>query len=265
MNSPATPAPAAAKGWYRCPQPRPQSRVRLVFFPHAGGTAAFYRGWAGALPPAVEVHCAQYPGHGDRIAEDCARDISELVEAAADALTPLTSRPVALFGHSLGAAVAYEVARLLERRGAEVAHLFLSGRPAPHRQRDDHVHQGGDEDLLDDVRRLGGTDEEALRQPQLRSVLLPVLRADYQISETYRAVEGPPLRTPVTALLGDQDPEVNHAEATAWCDVTEGATAVRAFPGDHFYLVRHQAEVAETVCEGLGIRAPQPVAWPSTP
>jgi pyochelin biosynthetic protein PchC len=154
----------------------------------------------------------------------------------------------------MGAAGAYEVARRLERRhAAPLAHLFVSGRPAPCHHRPGTKHLGPDDDLWDELRRLGGTDPAALENPQLRSALLPTLRADYRLIESYRPVDAAPLATPVSALVGDVDTEALVDEVAAWAGYTRAAFDLTVFDGDHFYLVPHRTKVLAGVIRSLGL------------
>ncbi|MET8388555.1 alpha/beta fold hydrolase [Streptosporangium canum] len=248
--------------WLRCQRADPAPRLRLVCFPHAGSAAGFFRTWAGRLPYGVELYAVQYPGRQDRIEEEFAADMDGLAGPVAAALEDLPGVPIALFGHSMGAAVAHEVARRLEERErVPLAGLVVSGRPAPDRLRPAEVHLGGDEALLTDLRRLGGTSEEVLADPALRALVLPALRADYRLIETYEPRPRPPVRTPICVCLGDADPEVDLDEAAAWADHTAGGFGLRAFPGDHFYLVAHEDELIREVLRHCRLSDP----WPSTP
>jgi pyochelin biosynthetic protein PchC len=239
--------------------------MRLVCFPHAGGSARFFRSWAGQLPVTIELLAVQYPGREDRLDEECLTDMGQIADRIAAVLDPVMDRPLVLFGHSLGAAIAYEVARRLGRRtGQGPAALFVSGRPAPSRQRAESLHLAQDHVLWDDVRRLAGTRGQVLDHPELASLMLPTLRGDYRLSETYRSAPGPLLRCPVIACLGDSDPEVTPAEARCWGEVTGGGFSLQVFAGDHFYLVSREAEVVAMLVSQLAAHAVG-MAWPSAP
>ncbi|MGN9841250.1 thioesterase II family protein [Nonomuraea sp. H19] len=217
----------------RCFTRRYAPRVRLVCFPHAGGAASFFRSWPVGLPADVEVWAVQYPGHEDRITEPCAGDMDHLAGDIAADLRPLSDRPIALFGHSLGAVVAYEVARLL----GDAVHLFASARHAPAETVPGDVHLRDDDAVIDELVRLGGTDGTLLREPEPRSVFVPAIRADFRLAETYRHRPGPHLGCPITALIGRDDPEVTSAQAERWRVHTGHRFALRELPGDHFYLI----------------------------
>jgi pyochelin biosynthetic protein PchC len=224
--------------------PRPGAALRLFCFPHGGGGASAYAHWAEWLPPGVEPVAVQYPGREDLTGEPVPADMDELANALTAAIAPLTGRPYALFGHSMGATVAYEVAQRLRARGARPpAHLVASAREAPHDEQGGDVHRGDDEDLHAELVRLGATPSEVLRDPELRKMIFGYVRADYRIIETYRARPLPPLDCPVTVFLGDRDPDLTAAEAMGWRRATRARTELRLFSGDHFYLVPQRPAV----------------------
>ncbi|WP_216215651.1 thioesterase II family protein [Amycolatopsis aidingensis] len=238
--------------WIRRYHPAPDAPHRLVCFPHAGGSASYYFPVARSLSPRVDVLAVQYPGRQDRHTEPCIDDIGELAGRTAEALRPWTGQPLAFFGHSMGASLAFEVARRFEADGILLSRLFVSGRRAPTRTRNDGVHQLDDEGLLAEMRMLGGTEAAVLQEEDLLRMMLPVLRNDYKAAETYRYVPGPDVSCPIHALVGDQDPRVPVDEARSWGDHTSGEFTLRVFPGGHFYLGQQQAEVLRTISEHLG-------------
>ncbi|RFS82673.1 thioesterase [Actinomadura spongiicola] len=241
--------------WFRCAEHRPWASTRLFCLPHAGGSAVFYRSWAKEIAPAVEVHAVQYPGRADRLAEPYVTDAERLARLIAGAMAALDDRPAALFGHSMGAVVAYEVARLLQERGTAPAHLFVSGARPPHDRGDDRVHERDDDGLVAEMLRLGGTDGEALREPELRELVLPYVRNDFKLIETYVHRPGTRLTVPVTAIIGDADPHVTEAQAAGWADVTDGEFALTVMPGGHFYLAERQAALIAEVVRALDVPA----------
>ncbi|MEU2929439.1 alpha/beta fold hydrolase [Streptomyces sp. NPDC007251] len=228
---------------------------RLVCFPHAGGSATAFKDLAHRLPATFDVVAVQYPGRQDRYAETPYTALLPLVEAVAGELARELAadpgRPYALFGHSMGALVAFETARLLARGELpDPQRLFLSGRGGPETDSLPY-HLYDDTDVLADVRRLGGTDQAMLADPDLLELVLPALRADYQALGTYHWCGGEPLAAPVTALTGDNDPMMTVEDAHTWRAHTTGDFAVKVFSGGHFYLFDHLEGVAAAVTEGL--------------
>ncbi|WP_432138459.1 MULTISPECIES: thioesterase II family protein [unclassified Streptomyces] len=237
-----TRAAGSAASWLRTLHAPPRPGTRLVCFPHAGGAASFFRGWPALLPADTEVLAVRYPGREDRILEEPVTSMAELAGPVADALAALPALPTAYFGHSMGASVAYETAL---RQGSQAGPrlLAVSGRAAPHRL----PVFGFDDDaaLLADVRRRGGPLAPALDDPDLTELVLPALRADYGLLRRYTAeARAERLDIPVIAYYGDADTDVPAADVVAWADVAApGTFTARAFPGDHFYLVPHAADL----------------------
>lgn len=242
--------------WFRCAETRPWASMRLFCFPHAGGSAVFYRPWATQVTPAVEVHAVQYPGRADRMRDPMIEDAQRLGRLIAGSMAPLMDRPAALFGHSMGAIVAYEVARILQSRGVPPTHLFVSGARPPHRRGErEGVADRDDDGVVDALAKLGGTDADLLQDPELRELVLPYVRNDFRLIERYEHAAGPRLRLPVTALIGDADPHVNERQAAGWAEITDARFTAKVFPGDHFYLVPQQAQVLAELLHRLEVPA----------
>ncbi|GLF93151.1 thioesterase II family protein [Streptomyces yaizuensis] len=251
--------------WLRNYSPAPEAAIRLVCFPHAGGSASAYHPMVKALSPAVDVTGVQYPGRQDRRSEPCVDTIPGLVDRIVPVLASVADdRPLALFGHSMGATVAYEVARRLEAAGGPGAPVlvFLSGRRPPHLQHSSQVHLLDDEGILRELMTLGGSAVEALADPELRELVMPSIRNDYHAVETYEHVPGPPLRCPVVGLSGDADPRASVTDVEGWRQYTEGPFAMHVFPGGHFYLQDRgdelhaavRAELAQVGARGANAR-----------
>ncbi|GAA5078341.1 thioesterase II family protein [Streptomyces similanensis] len=247
----AQPAGPLDSPWTRRYASAPDASVRLVCLPHAGGSAPFYNELAKALSPDVEVVAVQYPGRLERWRDPLMENLAELADVLTGELLPLTEGDFALFGHSLGTTVAFEVARRLQARGRTPVHLFASGRGAPSRHRREFATRPDDRTLLQLMRGLGGTDPRVLEDEELMRLALPVLRADYTLLDSYRYVPGPPLDCPVTALNGKEDHKVTPADAEAWREHTTGSFDSLVFPGGHFYLVDQRAEVTGTITARL--------------
>ena len=233
--------------------PRPRARLRLFCVPYAGGSASAYRTWFEGLPATVEVCAVQLPGRETRYTEPLLTDARAAAGALADAIAPLLDRPFAFFGHSLGALVAWETVLALGRqRAVAPAVLFVSGHRAPHLPRDvGPIHDLPETLFVDELRRLNGTPVEVFADRELLRLVLPQLRADFRMAETYVPAPAGPLSCSVVALGGSEDERTPRRSLEAWREVTTGPFDVRLFPGDHFYFNRHRATVLGVVAGHL--------------
>ncbi len=209
-------------------------RVRLVCLPYAGGAASLYRDWP-ARPPDVDLVAPQLPGREERFGEPVPTELTALVDDLLPTVAAL-GPPVVLFGHSMGALVAYELARRLTGDGFPPATLVVSAHPAPHLpQRHPPLHRLPDAAFVDQLRRLGGTPSGVFEEPELVELLLPALRADFTATETYRSPPGPRLGCRILAVGGRDDPRVEAGELDAWRAHTSGPFTQLQLPGDHFF------------------------------
>lgn len=243
---------ATVDPWIPYRRTRPGARARLFCFAHAGGGASTFRSWAEGLPPEVEVCAVQLPGREGRIGEPAFSTMERLIPILADALRPYLDRPFAFFGHSLGSLISFELARELRRRGGVLPlHLFASGCRAPGFSDLDIIHDKSDAELLERLRALGGIDDALLAHDELMQILLPTLRADASVSETYVLAAEPPLDGALTVLGGLDDPRTKPEGLAAWRAQTRGPFALAMFPGGHFFLRGQQAEVLNLIADGL--------------
>ncbi|GLY29444.1 alpha/beta fold hydrolase [Kineosporia sp. NBRC 101731] len=227
--------------------------ARLVCLPHAGGSASFYLPLTRALAPAgIDVLAVQYPGRQDRSSEVPVRDLGVLADRVAEAVGALPGEvPLSLFGHSMGSAVGFEVARRLSNTGRGPARLFVSGRRAPSVFGGGTVHRRDDAGLLAEIRSLDGTAALVLQDEELMRLALPALRADYEAIELYRASPQDTVDCPVTVLTGDADPRTPLEEVAGWATHTTATCEVQVFPGGHFYLSENVDGVAGLLRERL--------------
>ncbi|WP_328745001.1 alpha/beta fold hydrolase [Streptomyces sp. NBC_00285] len=242
--------------WIRRFHPAADAPARLLCFPHAGGAAAAYHPLSAAVTGPLEPLVVQYPGRHDRFAEPFAERIGEVVDAVLDALSAdPAGRPPALFGHSMGAVVAFETARALQARGQVPAALFVSGRGGPSVPVAARWPKApSDAELLAEMRLLAGTDDVLLADPMLLELILPALRADYAMLFAHTHRPGPRLRCPVVALTGDADPRVPVSAVAAWERETEGAFTTHVLPGGHFFVDEHLPYVARVLTSvGVGV------------
>lgn len=206
---------------------------RIICFPHAGGTASFFRNWGKSLPT-FEVYSVCYPGRAGRIEEPQPIDIRKVAQEVAKAVEPLKALPLILFGHSMGAAVALETARALETKGVEVAHLFASGSRNGLLPKKEIYIEEDDTSLCKHLVEMGGTDSEAVNDPMFLELVLPSIRADGKMFNEYDMRLEPNLRCSVTIIYGDVD---NHADIRPWKTITSGILNEKCVPGGHFYLI----------------------------
>ncbi|WP_235030415.1 thioesterase II family protein [Nonomuraea solani] len=234
--------------WFAAENTAPEAAAQLFCLPHAGAGASAYRDWQDKIGPDVEVVPVQLPGREARFAEPFVTSATEMAAALAGPLLERATgdRPFALFGHSMGALLAYELTHQLIAYGRPPVHLIVSGYAPPHLPYDPAyqiVHQMPDPRLVAHIEALQGTAGEVLDHPELLELLLPVIRADYELCETYRFEDRPPLPVALTALGGADDPEAGEKTLPAWRELTAASFTVDIFPGGHFYLHAHLDEV----------------------
>jgi surfactin synthase thioesterase subunit len=232
--------------WLRRYHQGPPDRMRLICFPHAGGSASFFFPLSRALSPVAEVLAVQYPGRQERHTEKPVPSVHRLADTITAVLGAEPDRPTVMFGHSMGATLAFEVAHRLERDfDRSPVHLVVSGRRAPDRVRGPYFHQLGDEAIIAELRGLSGTDDRLLDDPDVLRMIMPAVRSDYEAIDTYRVVPGTTVRCPLTVLTGDADPHVTADEAQAWRTVTTGPSDVHTFSGGHFFLTEHVDDILD--------------------
>jgi medium-chain acyl-[acyl-carrier-protein] hydrolase len=259
MNRPST-----LGSWVVVPAPRPAARLRLICFPFAGGGASVFFPWARLVPPEVELCAVQLPGREARLREAPVTDWGALMDRLVTELKPYIDRPYAFFGHSVGATMAFELARRLRAAGLRAPeHLFASGRAAPHLPPElPLVHALPEAEFMAELRRLAGTPEEVLRNEELMSILVPLLRADFTLSETYPIREEAPLDVPVSAYGGSGDERVSSEAVEAWRQHTTGPFRQVTFDGGHFFINEKRDEVMAELggeLRAIVARLPRPV------
>jgi medium-chain acyl-[acyl-carrier-protein] hydrolase len=228
--------------WIRCQIPNPEARLRLFFFPFAGGTAAVYNSWCDELLAnlgrTIEFCSVHYPGHDATRTEALLSELSLLLDLLVPAIASYGAIPCAFFGHSMGALVSFELARQLRRqRMPGPVHLIVSGHRAPQLPNPrPSIHRLPDVEFQAQLRELGGTPEMVLQDPELMELLLPVLRADFAMCENYTYATEEPLDCSITAFGGNNDAKLSREELSAWQTQTRKSFSIRRFPGGHFFV-----------------------------
>jgi surfactin synthase thioesterase subunit len=234
-----------------CRRPEAAARMRLVTFAHAGGGPQTYTRWERELAPQLELWHVTLPGRGRRLHEPFAREWISLAQELATAVARDVPAPFALFGHSLGALVAFEVARRLTRAGTSPTHLVVSGRDAPDSAPDLELPET-DDDLLRCVdRAYGGVPDQVRASPDVLEYFLPILRADLELARDYVLRPGVALSCPITAMVGDADPIASPEGLVRWGRQTGADCECRVLPGGHFYFVGEERAALSTISSRL--------------
>ncbi|MEO0969749.1 MAG: thioesterase II family protein [Cyanobacteria bacterium J06639_18] len=242
--------------WVICPKPNPDAQVRLFCFHYAGGGTLSFRNWADELFPGIEVYLIQLPGRERRLMESAFTRIEPLIQELKPAIIPYLKQPFAFLGYSMGSLIAFELARSL-RRDCKLSpeHLFVCGRRAPQiTPTKKPIHELPESEFLQELRCLGGTPEEILANKELMALLIPTLRADFAVLETYNYYDEPPLNFPITALGGLEDTEASREELAAWSSQTNADFNLHILPGDHFFLNSSRSrllQIIDTACHQI--------------
>lgn len=253
---------------FGAPEPADPAGLRLLCLPHAGAGASTYLNWGRGLPAGIAAVPVQLPGREGRMRERPYDRVEPLVRDLAEAVLEQVRPPFAIFGHSLGALVGYELTRrLADLGGPGPVHLFVSGRQAPQ-----HATSGApmrDLDvpaLVTELARLGGTPQAVLDDPDLLALIAPLLRADFAVNETYRFAgsgrPAEPLAVPITAFAATADPRVTAARMTGWAEHTATGFRLHRLPGGHFAVLQHASFVHARIAEALRAAAARPELSP---
>ncbi|MBO6636947.1 MAG: thioesterase [Roseitalea sp.] len=239
--------------WVHKPKPNSVARSRLFCIPFAGGSASVFQNWPEGLPGQIEVCALQMPGRQSHASAAPFNRMSPLVHAMCDALRDLLDLPYAIFGNCTGSLIAYEVAvrmGALDLRPPD--QLIVSCSRAAHLpDRDAPIHALPRDELRAELDRLGGTPEQVIAHPELLDLVLPVLRADFELAETYRHRERPALSVPIHALYGQDDPIVSPEEVEGWGVLTDAGFSMKALPGGHYLIDSHAEALLSAVTSAL--------------
>jgi surfactin synthase thioesterase subunit len=244
--------PMQQRLWVRRFHDAGDAGARLVCFPHAGGSASYFFRLSAALSPEFDVCAIQYPGRQDRYSEPFVETIDDLADRIYAALNPGIDGPVAFYGHSMGAVLAFEVARRFDELGQiKPTAVFVSGRRAPSRLGGEVIQLRDDADVVAQMRKLGGTDPRLLADPDMLEMVLPAFRNDVRALEQYRRGVEVRISAPIVVMTAVDDPATTVEDAMAWHEHTIAGGATHTFDGGHFYLERHADRVTTVIAEAL--------------
>jgi medium-chain acyl-[acyl-carrier-protein] hydrolase len=247
-----------ASSWFTSFGGSATGNVSLLCLAGAGAYASEFRSWPQAMGGLVDVRAILLPGRERRIREPSIATMPELVDALAEAMRPWTNEPVALFGHSSGALVMFELARRLSRTdSAEVSHLFVSGQPGPKIRPPCPPASSSDDELIEYIRSLGGAPDDVLANRAFMRAYFPGMRADLAVYEGYLVDQDRSLLDcPITAFAGARDTETTPADIDTWRRETTGPFRLAVLPGDHFFLRTLLPVLADEILHSLLERTP---------
>ncbi len=243
--------PVAPRRWLR--QDASDAAVRLIVLPHSGAGAASFNRWLGLWPASIAPVRVQLPGREEAAAEPPLRRVRDAVDALLPQVVQFVDEPRALYGHSMGALVAFELARALTSAGSPPVHLFVSGRRAPHRPASRAtIHELPEDEFIAALEKMDESAGLTRRSPTFLRYAMPLTRADLELSEIYTYEPAPRLGCPVTAFYGTEDPVVDPAEVEAWREQTSASFAIQGFPGAHFFHQRHREAIVAIMTAAVG-------------
>jgi medium-chain acyl-[acyl-carrier-protein] hydrolase len=240
--------PLLSEHWWIASPSAGGSRLNLYCFPYAGAAASLFRNWQPSMN-SIQVRSIQLPGRASRLNEKPAADIATIVPRLSATIARSADRPFALFGYSLGAILCFEVARWLRRYGSVTpVHLCVAASKAPHVQEETpSKYDRSDEAILERLRALNGTPDDVLDDDDMMQLLLPVIRADFEMADLYTYYHEPPLECPITVFGGSEDAEITRDMLMEWRKHTSSTFGVRVYPGGHLFIHDHERELVADV------------------
>jgi len=229
-----------------------ESKLRMFCFPYAGAGPSVYKDWPQGIANSVDLIGINYPGREALSSHAPMSNLNEIVGKVAVKILPYLDKPFVFFGHSMGAYVSFELARILkERQGFSPEHIFLSAASAPHIENENPICALSGKEFLRALVRLNGFPIEAMQSPELVHYTLPTLRADFTACETYRYQTGQPIDAPLTVYGGDNDPRVAVHELEAWKHHSAAMFSSKVFQGGHFYLRECRDQLLDSINQEL--------------
>jgi medium-chain acyl-[acyl-carrier-protein] hydrolase len=233
---------SSSNQWLVCPRVNPEAETRLFFFPYAGGSVATFGRWIPELPNSIEAWIAQYPGRGFRYNEPPVKDFGIILDESYKAIYPLSDKPYVFFGHSMGGLIAFELARKL---GPQI--LFISGCGAPHiPDPNPPIHALPEDEFVKSLQKLNGIPDEVLSNAESMKIVLPSLRADFEVLENYRYTSSGHLPCPIVAFGGLDDSHVSREHLEGWAMHTNKFKS-QYFIGDHFFINAERKAITDVI------------------
>jgi len=241
------------KAWFQNGRMSEQVELKMFCFPYAGGTALVFKKWADLLPSTVEVISVELPGRGVRLREPAHVSLPPLIDELEEVIWPLLDKPFVFFGHSMGALIAFELARTLRRKyDHEPRALFVSGCRGPQTPRSEPItYNLPHDEFIDELIKMDGTPKEVIEHAELMELMIPLLRADFQLVQTYTYLPDAPLRCPITIYGGLQDNHVPRELLPRWKELTSSRCWLHMLPGDHFFVRSSQAQLLKLLTHEL--------------
>jgi medium-chain acyl-[acyl-carrier-protein] hydrolase len=242
-----------ASAWFQSARSLRQAKLKIFCFPYAGGAASVYKNWPDLLPPTVRVIPVELPGRGTRLKDPPFVSMPALIGVLAEAILPLLDTPFTFFGHSMGALIAFELARYLRHEcGYEPEMLFASGRRAPQVPDSNPVTYNLPKDeFIEELGKLDGTPKEVLEHGELMEMMTPLLRADFQLVQEYKYIANSQLQCPISVYGGFQDKHVSRDLLLPWRELTSSRFALHMLPGGHFFLRSSESLLSELLTREL--------------
>jgi medium-chain acyl-[acyl-carrier-protein] hydrolase len=241
------------KTWVRRPRPNSNAKQRLFCFSYAGGGASLFRLWPEYLPPGIEVCPIQLPGREGRVREAPYTKLADLVQDLSEVLTPVLDIPFAIFGHSLGGLIGFELSRLLRKKSALIpGRLIVAACPAPNYPNPNApIHQLPKQEFIESLKQMDGTPEQVFEDPMLLDFFLPLLRADFAVYETYSYHRDSPLECPISVYGGLDDVSVPVQSLKTWSEQTSRSFKIRMFPGNHYFVRENLGILLQAILDDL--------------
>lgn len=241
------------KTWFQNGRVSEQAELKMFCFPYAGGTSLMFNKWADLLPSTVQVLPVELPGRGVRLKEPAYISLPELIDELEEVIWPLLDKPFVFFGHSMGALIAFELARTLRHKyGRESQALFVSACRAPQTPKIEPItYNLPHDEFINELIKMDGTSKAVIEDAELMEMIIPLLRADFQLVQTYEYLPGTPFRCPINIYGGLQDHHIPRELLLPWREQTSSRCSLRMLPGDHFFIRSSQAQLLKLLARDL--------------